>query len=72
MSCINLLAYDFGDHWEIHKDKNNPFTKPFQYLVEDAPNVLVAIAGAVVIGIAGGEYALSRLSKKNEEYPRIS
>ena len=66
-SCMNLHAYDFGDHWEIHKDKNNPFTKPFHHLVEDAPNVLVAIVGAVAIGIAGGGYALSKLSEKEKE-----
>ncbi|MFW9845464.1 MAG: hypothetical protein ACFFD6_01850 [Candidatus Thorarchaeota archaeon] len=66
-SCMNLHAYDFGDYWEIHKDKHNPFTKPMEHLVEDAPNVLAVIAGAVIIGAGGIAYFLSRPPKDNEK-----
>jgi len=66
-SCMNLHAYDFGKYWEIHKDKNNPFTKPVEHLVEDAPNVLAAVTGAVVIGTLGIGYYLSKRPKNEKE-----
>ena len=66
-SCMNLHAYDFGDYWEIHKDKNNPFTKPLEHLVEDAPNVLVVVAGAAIVGALGLGYLLSKRPKSEKE-----
>lgn len=65
--CMNLHAYDFGDYWEIHKDKNNPFSRPLEHLVEDAPNVLVAAAGALIVGAVGIGYLVSKRSKQERE-----
>ena len=75
-SCMNLHACDFGDHWEIHKDKNNPFTQPIEHLAEDAPNVLAAVTGAAILGALGLGCFLSkrpkddRQSKKDTEQDR--
>jgi hypothetical protein len=66
-SCMNLHAYGFGDYWEIHKDKHNPFLKPMEHLVEDAPNVLAVIAGALIIGAGGIAYFLSREPKESKK-----
>ena len=44
-----LHAYEFQNHWEIHKDEYNPETHPVEHLVHDAPHWLAA-AGAIVVG----------------------
>lgn len=64
--CENLHAYDFGDHWLIHKDKRNPLTHPVEHLVEDAPHVLGAMVGAGLIA-AGAAVALYKKSKDKPE-----
>ena len=69
-SCMNLHAYDFEDHWEIHKDKNNPFTQPIKHLAEDAPNVLAAVIGAAVVGALGIGYLVSRRPKSEKKGKR--
>jgi hypothetical protein len=63
-ACMNLHAYDFGDHWEIHKDKQNPLTHPIEHLVEDAPRVLGAIVGIGAIVAGATVYQLFKSRRK--------
>ena len=64
-SCMALHAYDFGDHWVIHKDKRNPHTHPVEHLVEDAPHVLGAMIG--VGALAAGALAYQLFRKKDDD-----
>lgn len=63
-ACMNLHAYDFGDYWEIHRDKQNPVTHPIEHLVEDAPRVLGAIVGVGAIVAGAAVYQLFKSRKK--------
>ncbi|MDF1539403.1 MAG: hypothetical protein P1Q69_10935 [Candidatus Thorarchaeota archaeon] len=53
-------AVDYGELCEIHWDKWNPETHPWEHLRDDAPHWLAAI---VIGGIAGGGLAINWLIK---------
>ena len=46
----NLHIREYDDKYTVHTDKYDPRSDPIRHLVWDAPEVLIGLAGAVIVG----------------------
>ena len=58
----NLHIREYDDKYLVHMDKYDPRKEPLKHLVADAPEVLVGIASAAVLGYLG--YSISKKIKE--------
>jgi len=60
---LHIREYD--DKYTVHMDKYDPRSDPIRHLVWDAPEVLIGLAGAVIVGSKVGSYLLTKTKAQN-------
>ena len=64
----NLHIREYDNKYTVHTDKYDPRSDPIRHLVWDAPEVLIGLAGAVIVGSKVGSY----LYNKNKSTKQLS
>jgi len=64
----NLHIREYDDKYTVHTDKYDPRSDPIRHLVWDAPEVLIGLVGAVIVGSKVGSY----LYNKNKSTKQLS
>jgi len=64
----NLHIREYDNKYTVHTDKYDPRSDPIRHLVWDAPEVLIGLVGAVIVGSKVGSY----LYNKNKSTKQLS
>jgi len=64
----NLHIREYDNKYTVHTDKYDPRSDPIRHLVWDAPEVLIGLAGAIIVGSKVGSY----LYNKNKSTKQLS
>ena len=64
----NLHIREYDNKYTVHTDKYDPRSDPIRHLVWDAPEALIGLAGAVIVGSKVGSY----LYNKNKSTKQLS
>jgi hypothetical protein len=64
----NLHIREYDDHYAVHLDKVNPKTDPLGHLLIDAPEYLIGVLSALIVGERVGYtvYTHSKTKGKNQ------